>query len=73
VSKDALFHNKKESARTMARCHVSLEKSSKNYSRCENEPPPSQSAGFGGVFSTWWSKTRREKTPKRHLKITPQK
>jgi hypothetical protein len=22
----------------MARCHVSLEKSSKNYSRCENEP-----------------------------------
>ncbi len=37
MSKDALFHNEKESARTMARCHVSLEKSSKNYSRCENE------------------------------------
>jgi hypothetical protein len=38
VSKDALFKNEKESARTMARCHVSLEKSSKNYIRCENEP-----------------------------------
>jgi hypothetical protein len=38
VSKDALFNNKKESARTMARCHVSLEKSSKNYIRCESEP-----------------------------------
>jgi len=38
VSKDALFNNEKESARTMARCHVSLEKSSKNYIRCENEP-----------------------------------
>jgi hypothetical protein len=38
VSKDALFNNEKESARTMARCHVSLEKSSKYYSRCENEP-----------------------------------
>ncbi len=37
VSKDALFNNEKESARTMARCHVSLEKSSKNYIRCENE------------------------------------
>ncbi len=85
VSKDGLFHNEKESGRTTARCHVSLEKSSKNYSRCENEPsqatciafplthPPSQLAGFGGVFSTWWSKTCREKTPKRRLKITPQK
>ncbi len=30
MSKDALFHNEKESARAMAR--------SKNYSRCENEP-----------------------------------
>jgi hypothetical protein len=38
VSKDALFNNEKESARTMARCHVSLEKSSINYIRCENEP-----------------------------------
>jgi hypothetical protein len=81
MSKNALFHNKKESARTLARCQVSLEKSSKNYSHCENEPshmhsvtppsPPSQTAG--GVFSTWWSKTRREKTPKIRLKITPQK
>jgi hypothetical protein len=85
VSKNALFHNEKESARTMARCQVSLEKLSKKYSRCENEPsqakcivsplphPPSQMAGFGGVFSLWWSKTRREKTPKIRPKITSQK
>jgi hypothetical protein len=38
VAKDALFNIEKESARTMARCHVSLEKSSKNYNRFENEP-----------------------------------
>jgi len=38
VSKNALFNNEKESARTMARCHVSLEKSSKNYRCCENQP-----------------------------------
>jgi hypothetical protein len=30
-------------------------------------------AGFGGMFYAWWSKTRRENTPKIHLKITPQK
>jgi hypothetical protein len=29
--------------------------------------------GFGGVFSTWWNKTRQEKTPKIRLKIMPQK
>jgi hypothetical protein len=38
VSKDALFKNKKESARTMARCHVSWDTSSKNYIRCESAP-----------------------------------
>jgi hypothetical protein len=38
VSKDALFKNEKESARTMARCHVSWEKSSKNYIHSESEP-----------------------------------
>jgi hypothetical protein len=38
VSKDALFKEEKESTRTLARCHVSLEKSSKNYIRCESEP-----------------------------------
>jgi hypothetical protein len=38
VSKDALFKKEKESTRTLARCHVSLEKSSKNYIRCESEP-----------------------------------
>jgi hypothetical protein len=38
VSKDALFNKEKEPKRTLARCHVSLEKSSKNYSCCENEP-----------------------------------
>jgi hypothetical protein len=63
VSKDALFKEEKESARTTARCHVSLEKSSKNYIRCESEPsqaaihsippPPRESAGREGGFSTW--------------------
>ncbi len=38
LSKNALFHNEKESKRIQARCQVSLEKSSKNYSCCENEP-----------------------------------
>ncbi len=38
VSEDALFKKEKESARRTARCHVSLEKSSKNYIRCESEP-----------------------------------
>ena len=38
MSKDGLFNNEKESARTMARCHASLEKSSENNIRCENEP-----------------------------------
>jgi hypothetical protein len=51
VSKDALFNNEKESARTMARCHVSLEKSSKNYIRCEKEP---SQAGGGGGGGFWW-------------------
>jgi hypothetical protein len=38
VSKDALFKKEKESARRTARCHVSLEKSSKNYIHYESEP-----------------------------------
>jgi hypothetical protein len=38
LSENALFHIEKESKRIQARCQVSLEKSSKNYSRCENEP-----------------------------------
>jgi hypothetical protein len=38
VQKGALFKKEKESARRTARCHVSLEKSSKNYIRCESEP-----------------------------------
>jgi hypothetical protein len=46
VSKDALFKKEKESARTTARCHVSLEKSSKNYIHCESEP--SQAAIHSG-------------------------
>jgi hypothetical protein len=64
VSKDALFKKEKESVRTTARCHVSLEKSSKNYIRCESEPSQAathsaplstsgQKAGFEGGFSTW--------------------
>jgi hypothetical protein len=51
--------NEKESARTTARCHVSLEKLSKNYSRCENEPsqatrvasPLPHPPSIGGF---WW-------------------
>ncbi len=74
TSKDALFKKEKESARTMARCHVSLEKSSKNYIRRESEPsqaathsvpppPLGQTASFESGFSTWWSKIRQEKAP----------
>ncbi len=75
LSKNAEFRNEKESKRIRARCQVSLEKSSKNYSRCENEPsqatckrppsppPPSQSAGVSGGFSTWWSRICRIHPP----------
>ncbi len=28
-------------------------------------PPPSQLAGFGGGFSTWWSKIHQEKAPEK--------
>ncbi len=55
LSKDAAFHNEKESRRTWPRSQVSLEKSSKNYSCWENEPnqtswkrpppPPAKSNG----------------------------
>ncbi len=38
MSTDALFKEEKEPERTLARCHLSLEKSSKNYIRCESEP-----------------------------------
>jgi hypothetical protein len=59
VSKDALFKNEKESARTKARCHVSLEKSSKNFIHCKNEPsqatciasPSPTSQSIGGFWS----------------------
>ncbi len=65
VSKDALFKKEKESARRTARCHITLEKSSKNYVRCESEPsqapihsvpPPHLFASCDGGFSTWWGK-----------------
>jgi SH3-like domain-containing protein len=46
VLKDPLFKKEKESARITARCHVSLEKSSKNYIHCESEP--SQAAIHSG-------------------------
>ncbi len=59
VQKGALFKKEKESARRTARCHVSLEKSSKNYIRCESEPsqadihsltpPPPTSWRIGGL------------------------
>ncbi len=56
LSKAALFHNEKEWKRIRARCQVSLEKSSKNYSRCENEPSQAKciaspiSQSIGGFF-----------------------
>jgi hypothetical protein len=70
---------KKESARTMARCIVSLEKSSKNYSRCEKEqnqakciasplPHPQSIGGF------WWRVFHvvEQNTPRKDAKNTPE-
>ncbi len=62
LSKNAAFHNEKESRRIWPRSQISLEKSSKNYSHWENEPnqtsckrpppPPAKSNGeyFPRVF-----------------------
>jgi hypothetical protein len=38
VSKDPLFNEERESLRRMARCHITLEKSSKNYILCFKKP-----------------------------------
>jgi hypothetical protein len=46
VSKYPLFKEEKESARRTARCHLTSEKSSKNYIRCENEPSQAAIQGF---------------------------
>jgi hypothetical protein len=51
VSKDALFKKEKESARRMARCHESLEKSSKNYILCESEPSQAAIHSFPPLLS----------------------
>jgi hypothetical protein len=79
MSKNALFHNDKESARTLARCQVSLEKSSKNYSRVENEPSqatciasplphPQSNGGF------WWRVFHvvEKNTPRKDAKNMPE-
>jgi hypothetical protein len=63
TSKEPAFHNEKESRRTWPRCHVSLEKSSKNYKPLKKmsqtkphpsipPPPPAKSDGkyFPRVF-----------------------
>ncbi len=79
MSKNALFHNEKESARTMARCQVSLEKSSPNCSRCENETsqakciaPPSPTPQSIGRF--WWRVFHvvEQKTLRKDAKKTPE-
>jgi hypothetical protein len=46
VSKDPLFKEGKESVRRTARCHVTSEKSSKNYIPCLNEPSQAAIQGF---------------------------
>jgi hypothetical protein len=81
VSKNALFHNEKESARTLARCQVSLDKSSKNYSRYENEPsqatfiaiPPVNRQVLVACFPRGGAKHAEKRRQKRRQKITPQK
>jgi hypothetical protein len=49
--KEPLFKEVKESARRTARSHVTLEKSSKNYICCENEPSQAAIQGFPPTFS----------------------
>ncbi len=51
VSKDALFKEEKESARRTASCHVTLEKSSKNYIHCESEPSQAAIKSFPPAYS----------------------
>ncbi len=46
VSKDPLFNEEKESVRRTARCHITLEKSSKNYIRCFKKPRQAAIQGF---------------------------
>ncbi len=46
MPKELLFKKEKESARRTVRSHVTLEKSSKNYIRCENEPSQAAIQGF---------------------------
>jgi hypothetical protein len=41
-----MFKEEKESARRTARFHITLEKSSKNYIHCENEPSQAAIQGF---------------------------
>jgi hypothetical protein len=72
-----LFHNEKETGRTMARRQVNFwrnhqktiagVKMSQAKPHAEHPPPPtpSQSADFGGMFSTWPSKIRLENTPEK--------
>jgi len=70
-----LFKKEKESARRTARSHITLEKSSKNYIRCESEPsqaaihcvppPPFRElASCDGGFSPWWGKMCELQAPR---------
>ncbi len=62
ISKDPLFNEEKISVRRTARCHITLEKSSKNYISLFQESPPEGysrhpphlSASCHRTFSTWW-------------------
>jgi hypothetical protein len=80
-----MFHNEKESTRALARCQVSLEKSSKNYSRCENEPsqatciafplphPPAKWQVLVVCFPRGGAKHAKKRRQEIRKKITPQK
>ncbi len=75
TSKEPAFHNETESRRTWPRCHVSLEKSSKNHKPLEkwakpnltpsvpSPRPPSQMASIFRGFSTWWYQIRQNYPP----------
>ncbi len=71
-----MFKEEKESARRTARSHVTLEKSSKNYILCENEPschsrlPPHLLANCDGEFSTWWREMCELQAPRQLARFT---
>ncbi len=75
TAKEQALIPEKDSKRTWSRCHVSLEKSSKNYKPLEKWAKPNllpditpQPANFSGEyfrrFATWWSQIRHSGWPK---------